>query len=141
MYSTSVQAQNHHSLDWQGSPVLAFPAVPHPSNKLIFGHNNYTASLAFTNLRGSLFTPQKLRLYITHYSNNLPTYSGVPMISLSSSLLFIILERPKSTILMSPRGDLLVSRIFWGCKTKGDFQDHPNIMSMTPQCIMLLDHE
>ena len=43
-----------------------------------------------------------------------PTYSGVPMISRSSWWLQTILDRPKSTILMSPRGELLVSRMFWG---------------------------
>lgn len=38
------------------------------------------------------------------------------MISLSSWWLLTILDRPKSTILMSPRGELLVSRMFCGCR-------------------------
>lgn len=40
------------------------------------------------------------------------------MISLSSWWLLTILDRPKSTILMSPRGELLVSRMFCGCRDK-----------------------
>lgn len=38
------------------------------------------------------------------------------MISLSSWWLLTILDRPKSTILMLPRGELLVSRMFCGCR-------------------------
>lgn len=38
------------------------------------------------------------------------------MISLSSWWLLTILDRPKSTILMSPRGELLVSKMFCGCR-------------------------
>lgn len=49
-----------------------------------------------------------------------PTYSGVPMISLSSWFWHSLLERPKSTIFISPRGLALVSRIFWGWEG----QDH-----------------
>lgn len=45
-------------------------------------------------------------------STDSPTYSGVPIISLSSRWLLTILDRPKSTILMSPRGEQLVSRMF-----------------------------
>lgn len=50
-----------------------------------------------------------------------PTYSGVPMISLSSWFWHSLLERPKSTIFISPRGQALVSRIFWGWE---EGQDH-----------------
>lgn len=51
------------------------------------------------------------------------------MISLSSWWLLTILDRPKSTILMSPRGELLVSRMFCGCR--GD-KKQVHLMVWTP---------
>lgn len=144
--SSSTQAHNCHTLDWQTLAVLAFTAVSHPSNNLTSQHSNYPAFWHIHCTEAASHCSPKpgqspSQGDITCH-DNLPTYSGVPIISLSSSLLFIILERPKSTILMSPRGDLLVSRIFWGWKTKdNDFQDHPNLMPMTPYCINILYHK
>lgn len=43
-----------------------------------------------------------------------PVYSGVPKISRTSVLSSMCRDRPKSTILMSPSGWALVSRMFWG---------------------------
>lgn len=47
-----------------------------------------------------------------------PTYSGVPRISLTSVMLSMCLDKPKSTIRMSPRGLALVSKMFWGWRER-----------------------
>lgn len=43
-----------------------------------------------------------------------PTYSGVPRISLTSVILSMRRDKPKSTIRMSPKGLALVNKMFWG---------------------------
>lgn len=47
-----------------------------------------------------------------------PTYSGVPRISLTSVILSMRRDKPKSTIRMSPKGLALVSKMFWGWRWK-----------------------
>lgn len=49
---------------------------------------------------------------------NLPMYSVVPRISRTSVMLSMRLDKPKSTIRMSPRGLALVSKMFWGWRRR-----------------------
>lgn len=52
--------------------------------------------------------------------HHLPTYSGVPKISRTSCTASTCRDRPKSTMRMSPKGLLQVSRMFWGYRGRKD---------------------
>lgn len=62
-----------------------------------------------------------------------PTYSGVPRISLTSVILSMRRDKPKSTIRMSPKGLALVSRMFWGWRRQIITHESQFIWHLPPQ--------
>lgn len=89
---------------------------------LLITNTNYPDTLMIFPLTNSCLS----FIWARFVNVSLPTYSGVPRISLSSPTPPSLRARPKSTIFISPGGDRLVRRMFcgWGTNRKGARGEH-----------------